>query len=97
MPKDNMVRDLGNMKHEYVELLAKKQESALATSLERQQQGAQFRVAELPRDADVLDAARADAERIAAVDVALSLPEHALLADALLAVFGDDALAPIRA
>lgn len=44
----DMVRDLGNMKKEYVELLAKKQQSALATSLERQQQGAQFRVADPP-------------------------------------------------
>jgi ATP-dependent DNA helicase RecG len=63
----------------------------------RQSGLASFRVAELPRDAAVQDAARAVAERIAAVDLELALPEHALLADALLAAFGDDALAPIRA
>ncbi len=45
---NDMMRDFGNMKKEYVELLAKKQQSALATSLERQQQGAQFRVIDPP-------------------------------------------------
>lgn len=44
----DMVRDFGNMKKEYVELLAKKEQSQLATSLERQQQGAQFRVVDPP-------------------------------------------------
>ncbi len=44
----DMVRDFGNMKKEYVELLAKKQQSALATSLEKQQQGAQFRIIDPP-------------------------------------------------
>jgi polysaccharide chain length determinant protein (PEP-CTERM system associated) len=44
----DMVRDFGNMKKEYTELLAKKQESALATSLEKQQQGAQFRIIDPP-------------------------------------------------
>ena len=44
----DMLRDTGNMKKEYQELLAKKQESQLATSLERQQQGAQFRVVDPP-------------------------------------------------
>ena len=44
----DMVRDLGDMKKEYVELLAKKEQSQLATSLERQQQGAQFRVVDPP-------------------------------------------------
>ena len=44
----DMMRDYGNMKKEYAELLAKKQESALATSLERQQQGAQFRIVDPP-------------------------------------------------
>ncbi len=43
-----MMRDFGNLKKEYQELLAKKTESALATSLERQQQGAQFRVIDPP-------------------------------------------------
>ena len=44
----DMMRDFTNMKKEYQELLAKKTESALATSLERQQQGAQFRVIDPP-------------------------------------------------
>ena len=44
----DMVRDFGNMKKEYTELLAKRQQSALATSLEKQQQGAQFRIIDPP-------------------------------------------------
>jgi len=44
----DMLRDFGNLKKEYQDLLAKKTESALATSLERQQQGAQFRVIDPP-------------------------------------------------
>ncbi len=44
----DMLRDFGNMKKEYAELLAKKQQSALATSLEKQQQGAQFRIIDPP-------------------------------------------------
>jgi polysaccharide biosynthesis transport protein len=44
----DMMRDFGNMRKEYLDLLKKKQESSLATSLERQQQGAQFRVIDPP-------------------------------------------------
>jgi len=44
----DMMRDFGNMKEEYLQLLSKKQNSALATSLERQQQGAQFRIIDPP-------------------------------------------------
>ncbi len=44
----DMMRDFGNLKKEYLELLSKKQNSALATSLENQQQGAQFRVIDPP-------------------------------------------------
>ncbi|HLI62864.1 MAG TPA: Wzz/FepE/Etk N-terminal domain-containing protein [Terriglobales bacterium] len=44
----DMMRDYGNMKKEYQDLMAKKETSALATSLERQQQGAQFRVIDPP-------------------------------------------------
>ena len=44
----DMMRDYGNMRKEYQQLLAKKETSALATSLERQQQGAQFRVIDPP-------------------------------------------------
>ncbi len=63
----------------------------------RQHGLAQFRVAELPRDAELLERARGHAERIVAEDPSLELPEHALLADALVEAYGDEALAPIRA
>jgi len=63
----------------------------------RQHGLAQFRVAELPRDAALLYRARAHAERIAAEDPELALPENALLADALQAAYGAEAQAPIRA
>ena len=63
----------------------------------RQHGQAQFRVAELPRDAGQLDRARAHAERIVAADPSLSEPEHALLSDALVAAYGEEARAPIRA
>ncbi|MBV9717187.1 MAG: ATP-dependent DNA helicase RecG [Solirubrobacterales bacterium] len=63
----------------------------------RQSGLAQFRVAELPRDAGLLGRARAWAERIAAADPELAEPENALLADALLAAYGEEARAPIRA
>jgi ATP-dependent DNA helicase RecG len=56
-----------------------------------------FRVAELPRDAELLERARVYAERIAAGDPELSEPEHALLSEALVAVYGTEAAAPIRA
>src|SRR5579871_3613089 len=63
----------------------------------RQHGLAQFRVAELPRDAELLERARRHAERIVAEDPGLDRPEHALLADALLDAYGAEALAPIRA
>jgi ATP-dependent DNA helicase RecG len=63
----------------------------------RQSGLAQFRVAELPRDAGLLERARAHAERIAAEDPGLSAPEHALLAEALTGAYGAEAQAPIRA
>jgi ATP-dependent DNA helicase RecG len=63
----------------------------------RQSGLAQFRVAELPRDAEILERARARAERIDDDDPGLQAPEHALLADALDSVFGVEAQAPIRA
>ncbi|MGB7554292.1 MAG: hypothetical protein WBM04_07950 [Candidatus Korobacteraceae bacterium] len=44
----DMLRDSGNMKDEYAKLLAKQQESSMATNLENQQQGAQFRVIDPP-------------------------------------------------
>jgi ATP-dependent DNA helicase RecG len=63
----------------------------------RQHGMAEFRVAELPRDAELLERARGHAEAIELADPGLTLPEHALLADALAAAFGPEALAPIRA
>jgi ATP-dependent DNA helicase RecG len=63
----------------------------------RQHGEAQFRVAELPRDTELLERARGHAERILAEDPDLCEPEHAVLADALAAVYGVEAEAPIRA
>ncbi len=63
----------------------------------RQSGLAQFRVAELPRDAELQERARARAEWIEGEDPGLAWPEHALLADALASVYGDEVLAPIRA
>ncbi len=63
----------------------------------RQSGVAQFRVAELPRDAELLERARARAERIDDHDPELDEPEHGLLAAALAGVFGPEAEAPIPA
>ncbi len=63
----------------------------------RQHGEAQFRVAELPRDASLLELARRYAEEVVAADPELAAPEHALLAYGLVAAFGAEALAPIRA
>jgi ATP-dependent DNA helicase RecG len=63
----------------------------------RQSGLAQFRVAELPRDAELLERARVRAEAIDECDPELEEPEHVLLADALAGAFGTEALAPIRA
>ena len=63
----------------------------------RQHGEAQYRVAELPRDAELLERARRYAEEVIAEDPELTGAEIALLADALLEAFGAEALAPIRA
>ena len=63
----------------------------------RQHGEAQYRVAELPRDAALLERARRYAQEVVAHDPELSEPEHALLGDALVGTFGAEALAPIRA
>src|SRR5437660_827658 len=63
----------------------------------RQHGIAQFKVAELPRDAELLEGARFQAERITGVDPELKLAEHQLLADALADAYGAEARAPIRA
>jgi ATP-dependent DNA helicase RecG len=63
----------------------------------RQHGLAQFRVAELPRDAPLLERARIHAREIASEDPDLSLAENALLAEALVRAYGAEAQAPIRA
>jgi ATP-dependent DNA helicase RecG len=63
----------------------------------RQHGEAVYRVAELPRDAELLERARRYAEGVIAADPELAEPEHALLSDALVGAFGAEALAPIRA
>jgi len=63
----------------------------------RQHGEARFRVAELPRDEELLERARVHADRILAEDPELTEPEHVVLADALLSAYGSEAEAPIRA
>ncbi len=63
----------------------------------RQSGLAEFRVARLPADAELLDRANAAARAILAADPELSQPEHALLGDAIRAKFGADVLEPIPA
>jgi len=63
----------------------------------RQHGQTEFRVAELPRDAALLERAATHARSIVDSDPELDLPEHALLGDALEAVYGAEAAAPIRA
>ena len=57
----------------------------------------ELRFAALPADQDLLERARRHARRIAEADPRLREPEHALLQDALLQVFGADGLEPIPA
>ncbi len=63
----------------------------------RQHGQALFRVAELPRDAELLERAAARARAIASEDPGLELPEHDLLAGELTRTYGAEAQAPIRA
>ena len=56
-----------------------------------------FRFARLPEDAELLDRARMRARVMLDADPELTEPEHALLHDALSAMFGADALQPIPA
>ncbi|MGH2880360.1 MAG: ATP-dependent DNA helicase RecG, partial [Solirubrobacteraceae bacterium] len=55
---------------------------------------AAFRFAELPRDAELLERARAQAKRILGEDPELNGPVHGLLAEALERTLGAQALAP---
>ncbi len=63
----------------------------------RQHGLAQLRVAELPRDAELLERARLHAQRLAGEDPMLERPENTLLAHALVASYGAEAQAPIPA
>jgi ATP-dependent DNA helicase RecG len=57
----------------------------------------QFKVAQLPQDAPLLERARARAEAIVATDPGLREPENALLGDLLRDSFGAESLEPIPA
>ena len=63
----------------------------------RQSGLAQFRVARLPEDAELLERARMRARTILDEDPALAEPEHVLLEEAVKAAYGADALEPIPA
>jgi ATP-dependent DNA helicase RecG len=63
----------------------------------RQSGLAQFKVARLPEDEALAEAAKAYAEGLLASDPDLVEPEHALLADALAAAHGEAELQPLPA
>ena len=56
-----------------------------------------FRFARLPEDVELLERARMRARELLDDDPQLEQPEHALIAEALVAAFGADALEPIPA
>jgi ATP-dependent DNA helicase RecG len=63
----------------------------------RQSGLAQFRVARLPEDAELLDGARRIGAALLEADPELAQPEHALLEWAVQTAYGPDALDPIPA
>jgi ATP-dependent DNA helicase RecG len=63
----------------------------------RQSGLAQFRVARLPEDVELLDGARRIGAALLEQDPELALPEHALLGCAVRAAYGSEALDPIAA
>ena len=63
----------------------------------RQSGLAQFKVARLPEDAELLERARMRARTLLDADPELRAPEHALIEDAVQAAYGADALEPIPA
>ncbi len=58
---------------------------------------APHRIAQFPEDDDLLERAHAHAGALLHADPDLAAPEHVLLADALAAAYGPDALAPLSA
>ncbi|MGH2840637.1 MAG: hypothetical protein ACRDKY_07420, partial [Solirubrobacteraceae bacterium] len=58
---------------------------------------AQFKVARLPEDEPLAEAAKIYAEGVLEADPDLVEPEHALLADALAAAYGEAELQPLPA
>ena len=72
--------------------------AARASSSARASHGlAQFRVAQLPDDAELLERPAPRAERMLAADPELAAPEHALLGRRARAAYGAEALEPIPA
>jgi ATP-dependent DNA helicase RecG len=63
----------------------------------RQSGLAQFKVARLPEDEALAEAAKTYAEGLLDTDPELAAPEHALLADALAAAYGETELQPLPA
>src|SRR5215207_2798712 len=63
----------------------------------RQSGLAQFKVARLPEDAELLERARMRARTLLDADPELRAPEHALIGEAVQAAYGADALEPIPA
>jgi ATP-dependent DNA helicase RecG len=77
-----------------IDLRLRKQGELIGT---RQSGFVELRVARLPQDAELLERARAHADRITAADPQLRAPEHALLGWALEQAFGAEALEPLAA
>jgi ATP-dependent DNA helicase RecG len=63
----------------------------------RQSGEAMFRFAEFPRDNELMERAHRYGRDVIDADPDLKAPEHTLLADALAALYGDEARTPIRA
>jgi ATP-dependent DNA helicase RecG len=89
-----LVRHSDGFRLAEIDLAMRKEGELVGT---RQSGLGQFRVAQLPDDAQLLELARARAEAILAADPQLLAPEHALLALALERLAGGHASAPIPA
>ena len=63
----------------------------------RQSGLAQFRVARLPEDAELLERARMRARALLDADPQLAAPEHVLIEEAVRSAYGAEALEPIPA